>query len=242
MIGVEEEVRKLQSNFEANQEVVEDAEVKQVVDKIEKRWIDKVKDVAYDMEDVLDEWNTALSKLKTDEAESASVPKKKVRLSRLPFNLGSQVVRGYDIGDKIRRINVELDEIAKDKDRYHFARSEITQARRLERTTSFVDVSEIKGRNDVRDNIVSKLTSDEGFIQTVSILGMCGIGKTALAQLVFNHVKGQNSFDKIVWVCVLDFFDQIKIARDFRRPWMWFISRYNFTTMPVGQDCLECEG
>ncbi|MBA0683486.1 hypothetical protein Goari_025141 [Gossypium aridum] len=214
VIGVEEEVRKLQSNFEAIQEVVEDAEVKQVVDKSVKRWIDKLKDVAYDMEDVLDEWTTALSKLKTDEAESASVPKKKVRLSLLPFNLGGQVVRGYDISDKIRRINVELDEIAKDKDRYHFARSEITQPRRLERTTAYVDVSEIKGRNDVRDNIVSKLTSEEGSIQTVSIIGMCGIGKTALAQLVVNHVKGQNSFDDVVWVCVSDFFDQIKIARE----------------------------
>ncbi|TYJ17260.1 hypothetical protein E1A91_A09G040300v1 [Gossypium mustelinum] len=214
VIGVEEEVRKLQSNFEAIQEVVEDAEVKQVVDKSVKRWIDKLKDVASDMEDVLDEWNTALSKLKTDEAESASIPKKKVRLSRLPFNLGGQVIRGYDIGDKIRRVNVELDEIAKEKDGYHFARSEMTQPRRLERTTAYVDVSVIKGRNDVRDEIVSKLTSDEGSIQTVSIIGMCGIGKTALAQLVVNHVKGQNSFDDVVWVCVSDFFDLVKIARE----------------------------
>ena len=39
-----------------------DAEKRQVKEKPVKLWIDKLKDVSYDVEDVLDEWNTAILK------------------------------------------------------------------------------------------------------------------------------------------------------------------------------------
>ena len=62
--GVNKEVKNLERNLKDIQFVLEDAEQKQIAQKSIKFWIERLKEVAYDMEDVLDEWNTAILKLK----------------------------------------------------------------------------------------------------------------------------------------------------------------------------------
>ncbi|KAK2654718.1 hypothetical protein Ddye_014574 [Dipteronia dyeriana] len=76
--GVRKEINKLTSNFEAIQDVLHDAEQKQVKERAVRGWLDKLKDASYDMDDVLDEWNTAILKLQGGEVDqNALVPKKK---------------------------------------------------------------------------------------------------------------------------------------------------------------------
>ncbi|POO02864.1 hypothetical protein TorRG33x02_009250 [Trema orientale] len=68
--GVEEDARKLKSNLEAIQAVLEDAEKRQLADLSVRNWLDKLKDATFDMDDVLDEWSTAILKLQIErEAE-----------------------------------------------------------------------------------------------------------------------------------------------------------------------------
>ncbi|KAK5836912.1 hypothetical protein PVK06_012717 [Gossypium arboreum] len=52
---------------------LEDAEEKEYMDKRVKLWLDKFRYVSYDMEDVLDEWETAVQQLQTDPSGSASL-------------------------------------------------------------------------------------------------------------------------------------------------------------------------
>ncbi|OMO69134.1 Disease resistance protein [Corchorus olitorius] len=216
--GVEAEIENLESNFKAIQCVLEDAEEKQLVNKSVGLWLERLKQVSYDMEDVLDEWQTFLQKLATKSDEVEVFIKKKVCPFISCFQFPHQVVRRHDIAVKIIEINGELDKIAREKERYQLAtRSEMKQPRRLE-STSFVDVSKLHGRDAVKHKIISMLLGDnsgEGNIgiQTISIIGMGGIGKTALAQMIYNDHKVRAHFNKVIWVCVSDFFDQNKIAR-----------------------------
>ena len=55
VIGVKNEVRKLTNNFQTIQAVLADAEERELKDGSIKRWIDQLKGVSYDMDDVLDE-------------------------------------------------------------------------------------------------------------------------------------------------------------------------------------------
>ncbi|OMO69068.1 Disease resistance protein [Corchorus olitorius] len=144
--GVENEVEKLKSNFEAIQDVLEDAEEKQIVEKNVNRWLHKLKDVSYDIEDVLDEWNTAILKVRLQTnhgVESTSLPKKMVCPFISCFSFGHRVVKRHDIGIKIQGINEKLEEIAREKDRFQLTRREIRQSPRRLESTSVIDESKL---------------------------------------------------------------------------------------------------
>ncbi|KAK8481083.1 hypothetical protein V6N12_001612 [Hibiscus sabdariffa] len=116
--GAEKEVKRLESNFKALQLELEGAEEREYLDKRVKHWLDKFRDVSYDMEDVLDDWETAVLRLQRDGVESCtscSVRKWKVCPFISCFSSGSQIVRRYDIATKIKEINEELDQIVNDK-------------------------------------------------------------------------------------------------------------------------------
>ncbi|XP_031248253.1 putative disease resistance protein RGA1 isoform X2 [Pistacia vera] len=74
--GVEQEVEKLQSNFVAIQAVVADAENRQLKENVVRDWLEKLKNISYDIDDALDEWNTKIL-LKEAENKYASKPLKK---------------------------------------------------------------------------------------------------------------------------------------------------------------------
>ncbi|KAK8712781.1 hypothetical protein V6N13_148009 [Hibiscus sabdariffa] len=182
--GVEEEVKRLERNFKSLQLELEDAEEREYQDKRLKHWLDKFRDVSYDMEDVLDDWKIAIGQL---QRVGGSVRKWKVCPFFSCFSSGPQTVRRYGIATKIKGINEQLDQIVNDQVRFELIRKKENKEhkRRLE-TTSFVDVSELIGRDAVKEDIIRILLCNERSrnIPTISIVGMGGTGKTALAQLV----------------------------------------------------------
>ncbi|KAJ4700088.1 NB-ARC domain-containing disease resistance protein, partial [Melia azedarach] len=66
VVGVEKEVDVLAKNLRTMRAVLVDAEQRQVKEESIRLWLDQLKDASYDMEDVLDEWNTARLKLQIE--------------------------------------------------------------------------------------------------------------------------------------------------------------------------------
>ncbi|XP_022743790.1 putative disease resistance protein RGA3 [Durio zibethinus] len=175
------------------------------------------------MEDVLDDWKTAVQQLQTAdrgvETSTTSVRKRKVCPFASCFSFGSKVVRRHEIATRIKDINEELEQIVKDKDKFELVKREIIKLPKLPESTSFVDVSKLCGRDGEKEDIIRRLLcgtseEEEGIsIPTITIVGMGGIGKTALGQLIYSDPRIQTHFDKKIWVCVSDPFDLSQIAR-----------------------------
>ncbi|KAK3220148.1 hypothetical protein Dsin_014118 [Dipteronia sinensis] len=166
LLGVDEEVKKLTSNFQTIKSVLEDAECKQFKDKAVGVWLDKLKDVSYDMEDVLDEWNTAIQKLRIMEAENASNASNASMLVTKVCSLMScfrlccrQVVTRHDIAKKIKDLNQALDVIAMERNSFHLSSTDATREIEWEITTSFEHESEIVVRDDDKKKIKTLLLS-----------------------------------------------------------------------------------
>ncbi|KAJ9169644.1 hypothetical protein P3X46_017810 [Hevea brasiliensis] len=84
-------------------------------------------------------------------------------------------------------------------------------------TTCLVDESGVFGRDDDKKAIMKFLLSnDENSCRlgVIPILGMGGVGKTTLAQLVYNDRAVEQWFDLKAWVCVSEEFHVSKVTKD----------------------------
>ncbi|PRQ20504.1 putative P-loop containing nucleoside triphosphate hydrolase, leucine-rich repeat domain, L [Rosa chinensis] len=219
------EVEKFSSNLKAIQAVLQDAEKQQVEKASVRNWLDQLNDVSYEMVDVLDEWNTEILKQK---AKGVATEKKKT-FKKVCFCIPSncfcfgQVNKAshlYKIATEIKDLNEKLTSIAAQKNDFEFHESSISNVEQLNqplKTSSIVDISTIFGREEATTDLLSKLLSDrceEGKrVLVIPIVGMGGMGKTTLAQLAYNHENVKTYFEKRIWVCVSDPFDEVKIAK-----------------------------
>ncbi|XP_050285946.1 putative disease resistance protein RGA3 isoform X2 [Quercus robur] len=226
VVGVKKEVEKLERKLKTIHAVLEDAEKRQLTDTAVKVWLQELKDVSYEMDNVLDEWNTAMIKSeieKQEKAESSPILKKKV-CSFIPsslcfFRQFKKLGLRHDIAHKIKELSGNLDELHKENARFEFRiySNRDTEVVARPKTTSLIDVSKICGRDKERSELVSNLlgkgSQEEKSPHVISLIGMAGMGKTTLAQLAYNSDDVRAHFEMRIWVCVSVPFDQIRVAK-----------------------------
>ncbi|GKV28590.1 hypothetical protein SLEP1_g37613 [Rubroshorea leprosula] len=207
IINVCGDLEKLASNFQAIKAVLEDAERQQLEKgKASVRdWLNKLKEVSYDIENVLDEWSTAIFKSKLEKKKVCSF----IPSPSFCFNRGKLLLK---TAHKISKLNGRLDVIANERERYGLKELSVEKPIRREQTTSLVNLAEVCGRVKDKERIVDILLN-EGGIYVIPIVGVGGIGKTTLAKVAFNNEKVESHFEKRIWVCVSDPFDVMRIAK-----------------------------
>ncbi|XP_059599213.1 putative disease resistance protein RGA3 isoform X3 [Vitis vinifera] len=88
----------------------------------------------------------------------------------------------------------------------------------LSSTASHVDIATIFGRDNAKEEIIKMLFSTayrrDGCVTVSRIVGMTGVGKTTLAQIVYNDDRVREHFDRTMWVCVNHDFDHSRILRE----------------------------
>ncbi|XP_026432776.1 putative disease resistance protein RGA3 [Papaver somniferum] len=225
-LGVKDDLKKLQSTLEMILAVIADAEKRQGKEELVRLWLRRLKDIAYDADDVIDEFSY----------ENMRRCEKKDNSKQKVFNLttsSSKLPLAFRLkmGKKIKEINKKLDEITKDMGRFQL---EFTtpipdgeSTDQLDRQdTSHVNESEIVGREDDESRITKLLithttsssssSSTSSFtnpnqypehISVISIVGMGGLGKTTLAQLAYKNELVNKVFKLAMWVHVSEIFD-----------------------------------
>ena len=220
VVGVKKDVKMLTDNLQSIQAVLIDAEKRQLKEETVKLWLQRLKNISYDIDDALDEWSTKIlkSKIEGDEYEYGLKPK---RAKVWSFVLSScfcfhEVGFRHDIAVKIRELNENLEVIAKEKDGYSFLLIKGNEQVERVMTTSVVNIAEVKGREHDENKVINLLLAESSETpnpNVISVVGMGGIGKTTLAKLVYNEDRVKSHFDTRIWVCVSDPFDENRIAK-----------------------------
>lgn len=90
--------------------------------------------------------------------------------------------------------------------------SNLSQSTRV--TSSFLVERKVYGRDAEVKSILDLVARSRSSITVLPVVGMGGIGKTTLAQLVYNHSKVESHFQNKIWVCVSDNFDVRRVTRE----------------------------
>ncbi|PIA40633.1 hypothetical protein AQUCO_02400001v1, partial [Aquilegia coerulea] len=222
--SVGNEIKSLVEELGKIKSLLEDAEKKQIHDKSVKDWFEQLKDIAYDVDDVLDEWHTRiLQQIATSDDSSTSKSKKKVfACFSSPFNRSHPVLVRYRIAHRFKDLRQQLDTNAKTIPRLNLIASQASHhhedlpSRQI--ISSFVNPSKIHGRDNEKADIMRWLRGEssqqEAKVSVMSVVGTPGFGKTALVQLVFHQESDKNTFDPTMWVCVSEPVDLQRLAKE----------------------------
>ncbi|OEL12657.1 putative disease resistance protein RGA3 [Dichanthelium oligosanthes] len=111
---------------------------------------------------------------------------------------------------ELRRLAQRLDSAHDDSERLRLGRAAGCGVRSPNRVTgSVLAERRVFGRDKERDDIVCRLISDGEEIRRsvapiVAVVGHGGMGKTVVAQCVYNDARIQAYFDLRAWICVWD--------------------------------------
>uniref|UniRef100_A0ACD5TL25 Uncharacterized protein n=4 Tax=Avena sativa TaxID=4498 RepID=A0ACD5TL25_AVESA len=212
MCGLDDDRDMLELHLLAVERKLARADERSETDLAVKHWMKKLRAVAYEADDVLDEFEYEALRRKYQIGES----KKRKVLSYI--TLHSPLLFRFAMSTKLKNILQKIRKLVEEMNMFGLENSALVEEPRLpfRQTHSKLDeCSTIYGREDDQKVIAKLLLDQRGQIkvQVLPIFGMGGLGKTTLAKMVYNDQGIQQHFQLKMWHCVSDNFDVISLVK-----------------------------
>ncbi|XP_062181736.1 putative disease resistance protein RGA4 isoform X2 [Phragmites australis] len=221
LLGVSGEINKMDIKLKDLKNFLTDADRRNITDLSVQAWVKELRETMYDATDILD-----LCQLKAMERG----PSRDLGCFNPLLFFMRNPLHAHDIGSRIKSLNQRLEEIKKRSSDFGFINlgSYEDHTRKMpsshptsHETSGELDESGVVGEKIIEDTryLVEMLTKEEetnreyNKIMVFAIVGVGGIGKTTLAQKIFNDDIIQHEFTKKIWLSVNQEFDENKLLR-----------------------------
>ncbi|XP_051151098.1 putative disease resistance RPP13-like protein 1 [Andrographis paniculata] len=218
IMGFEDELRKLERTYLKIQDLVDHMETSPLRFSGGSRawqiWFEDLQKLAYDADALLDRVSFDLSMYRRQH----SINGDQETHQALPMILKSlKLYVPHEVNGMQRKLEALAEEVKSLLD-IETVKKGIWTCKKIDRHCSdtssmMVDKLAVVGRREDRDNVLRLLGDDGIALSVIALVGMGGVGKTALAQLVFDHLEAAADFELIVWVSVSVDFDVRRITK-----------------------------
>ncbi|KAM3355521.1 hypothetical protein ACQJBY_025979 [Aegilops geniculata] len=177
-----------------------------------KIWAGMVRDLAYQMEDIVDAF---VLRVGNGSANPKNRVKKLLKKTGRLFKKGKYLHR---ISDALEEVVGQAKELAELRQRYKLEKLDAGAGASVDPRTMamYTDVTELVGIEEPRDELINMLLDGNGWsknpLKMVSVVGFGGLGKTTLAKMVYDKIKLQ--FDCSAFVSVSQNPNMKKILKD----------------------------
>ncbi|QHO52111.1 putative disease resistance protein RGA3 [Arachis hypogaea] len=214
--GLKDEIKKFESSLRTIDAYLIDAENKEAKNHSIDEWLKQLREAFDDAGDILDEieyeaklnevvkmYGTICTKVRRFFSYTSNPLAFRIRMAHkikdMKQKMDEKIREGRDLGIVEQYVNTPTLE-------HNLAWRETASS------LSF----RVCGRLEEKKEIIKSLMTQKleaNSIDVISIFGIGGLGKTTLAQMVYNDTRVNEHFDPLMWVCVSDDFDVKKLIK-----------------------------
>ncbi|WVZ48835.1 hypothetical protein U9M48_000237 [Paspalum notatum var. saurae] len=219
MEGMEKHHKILKRKLPAILDIMADAEKRASHREGVKAWLDELKTVAYEANDVFDEFQYEALRRKAKKEGHITKLGIVARVKLLPTQ--NRLAVRLRMGNKLSSIVETIEVLVAEMNAFGFKHQigcAPAQKEWRETDHNIIDPINIvsRSRDQERNKIIEMLLKgqaySDGDLMVVPIVGMGGLGKTTLAQLIYNDPQVHEHFQLLKWVCVSDDFNVRDLA------------------------------
>ncbi|WVZ78677.1 hypothetical protein U9M48_026352 [Paspalum notatum var. saurae] len=212
MADFEHSMKQIEGELSVMQALIGQVSAHRVGDKAFDAWLDQVRDVAHEVEDIIDEY----AYLAVQGVDTSSFFKRK-------FHQIKNFVAWQKFSSQISQVEARIQRLAEMRSRYGLSVGEQNKSKDLQPATDHIhmsdsayltDYSDIVGNVDEIRRLKEWLHEDRQGRTLIAIVGMGGLGKTTIASSVYKNERIKTSFDCHAWVVLSQSYKVDELLRE----------------------------